>query len=215
MDLSFAMKLVLVIICGVVCSLPCRLEALDDLELYLSGYGVASQPSNKGVSFQARGITKETINGGPGLGLKIGFFPHVIHGYGGIELEWFGNKNSISFPVVRGSKTVKGNSRLITYQSMVNLILRYPGPWFRPYVGIGGGYSNGILVDADFPNRNDKSWDTAIALSYQFLGGMQFIISKGWFVFGEYKYFSANYHWKRLSLEFRSEYVLGGIGFLF
>ena len=209
------MKYVLLLTWIVVFSFPCRLEALDDIEIYLSGYGMGSQPSNKGVSFKGRGVSGETVNGDPGLGFKIGLFPHFAVGYLGIELESFGNNNSIRFPIISGLETTKGDSSLITYQSMVNLILRYPGTKFRPYVGIGGGLSSGILRNADITGRKDKDFEAGTAAGYQYLGGMQLIITERWFVFGEYKYFAANYHWKELSLKFRSEYFLGGIGFLF
>ena len=195
--------------------LPCRLEALDNIEVYLSAYGMGSQPSNKGVSFKGRGVSGETVNGDPGLGFKIGFFPNFAGGYLGIELESFGNNNSIHFPIVSSLETTKGESSLIAYQSMVNLLLRYPGTMFRPYVGIGGGLSTGILTNADITGRKDNSFEAGTAFGYQFLGGMHLVITERWFVFGEYKYFSANYHWKELSLQFRSEYFLGGIGFLF
>lgn len=196
-------------------SLPCRLEALDDIEIYLSGYGMGSQPLNKGVSFKGRGVSDEKVNGYPGLGFKVGLFPHFASGYLGLELETFGNNNSIRFPLVSSLGTTKGDSSLITYQSMVNFLVRYPGTRFRPYVGIGGGLSNGILRNADIPGRKDKNFETGTALGYQFLGGMQLIVTERWFIFGEFKYFSANYHWKELSLNFRSEYFLGGFGFMF
>lgn len=211
----FSIKFVVLLTWVVTFSLPCRVEALDDIEIYLAGYGVGSQPFNKGVSYKGRVVSGEKVNGGPGLGFKVGLFPHIAGGYLGLELESFGNANSIRFPIVNNLGTTKGDSSLITLQSMVNLIARYPGSMFRPYVGIGGGLSNGILRNADIPGRKDKSFETGTAPGYQFLGGMQLVITERWFVFGEYKYFSANYHWKELSLNFRSEYFLGGIGFLF
>jgi opacity protein-like surface antigen len=213
--LDFSIKFVMLLTWVVAISLPCRLEALDDIEIYLAGYGMGSQPLNMGVSFKGRGVSGEKVNGDPGLGFKVGLFPHFAGGYLGLELESFGNNNSIRFPIVSSMGTTKGDSSLITYQSMVNLIARYPGAMFRPYAGIGGGLSNGILRNADIPGRKDKNFETGTAPGYQFLGGMQLVITERWFVFGEYKYFSANYHWKELSLNFRSEYFLGGIGFLF
>lgn len=211
----FSIKFVVLLTCIGAISLPCRLEALDDIEIYLAGYGVGSQPLNKGVSYKGRVVSGEKVNGGPGLGFKVGLFPHIAGGYLGLELESFGNNNSIRFPIVNSFGMTKGDSSLITHQSMVNLIARYPGAMFRPYAGIGGGLSNGILRNSDIPGRKDKSFETGTAPGYQFLGGMQVVITERWFVFGEYKYFSANYHWKELSLNFRSEYFLGGIGFLF
>lgn len=213
--LYFSIKFLLLLFWVFTISFPCRLEALDDIEIYLSGYGMASQPLNKGVSFQGRSVSDEKINGDPGLGFKVGLFPDFSGGYVGLELESFGNNNSIRFPIEGSLEKGKGKSSLISYQSMVNLLFRYPGRMFRPYAGIGGGLSSGILRNTDIPDRKDKDFETGTALGYQFLGGMQLVITKRWFVFGEYKYFSANYHWEELSLRFRSEYFLGGIGFLF
>ncbi|GJL59031.1 MAG: hypothetical protein NPIRA03_18880 [Nitrospirales bacterium] len=214
-ELYVFIKFVMLLTWVVATSLPCRLEALDDIEFYLAGYGMGSQPLNKGVSFKGRVVSGEKVSGGPGLGFKVGLFPHFTSGYFGLELESFGNNNSIRFPIGNGPGATKGDSSLITHQSMINLIARYPGAIFRPYAGVGGGLSNGILRNADIPGRKDKSFETGTAPGYQFLGGIQLVITERWFVFGEYKYFSANYHWKELSLNFRSEYFLGGIGFLF
>ena len=212
----FSIKFVLLLTWVVAISLPCRLEALDDLEIYLAGYGMGSQPSNKGISYKGRGVSGETVNGDPGLGFKIGLFPHFAGGYLGIELESFGQNNSLRFPVEEnGIATGKGKSGLITYSSMVNLLLRYPGRYIRPYMGIGGGLSNGILRHADIPGRLDNNTEMASAPGYQFFGGIQLVIADNWFVFGEYKYSAANYHWNQLALNFRSEYFLGGIGYLF
>lgn len=200
----------------VVISLPCRLEALDNIEIYLAGYGMATQPSSQGLSFKGNGVSDETIHGDPGLGFKIGLFPSFFHGYLGVELESFGQHNSLSFPVEEnGVATGKGESGLITYSSMVNLLLRYPGRYVRPYVGLGGGLSNGILYHADIPGRKDHNFETSSAPGYQFFGGIQLVIAGNWFVFGEYKYSAANYHWNQLSLNFRSEYFLGGFGYIF
>ena len=74
--LYFSIKFWLLLILVFAFFFPCSLEALDDIEIYLSGYGMGSQPSNKGVSFKGRGVSGETVNGDPGLGYKIGLFPH-------------------------------------------------------------------------------------------------------------------------------------------
>ncbi|MBA3967039.1 MAG: outer membrane beta-barrel protein [Nitrospirales bacterium] len=212
----FSIKFVLLLTWIVAISLPCRLEALDDIEIYLAGYGMATQPLNQGLSFKGNGTKDEKIHGDPGLGLKIGLFPSLFSGYLGLELESFGQNNSLNFPIEEnGAATGKGKSGLITYSSMVNLLLRYPGRYMRPYVGIGGGLSNGILHHSDIPGRKDHYIETSSAPGYQFFGGIQLVVAANWFVFGEYKYSAANYHWNELSLNFRSEYFLGGIGYIF
>ena len=47
------------------------------------------------------------------------------------------------------------------------------------------------------------------------LGGVQGNLTEKVFLFSEYKYFSANYHWQQLALDFRSQYALFGIGLRF
>ncbi len=51
--------------------------------------------------------------------------------------------------------------------------------------------------------------------AHQFFGGVQGNVTEKVFLFSEYKYFSADYHWKQLALDFRSQYVLFGIGLRF
>ena len=208
--------LVLVIMCSLCVGFPKQLKAFDEIEMYLAGYGMATQPTSRGISLGGVSPSDEKINGGPGLGLKIGLFPSFFHGYLGAELETFGQNNSLRFPIVgSGMSTTKGKSSLIMYGSMVNLLARYPGRYARPYVGIGGGLANGILHHTDIPDRKDKAVEMDSALGYQFLGGIQLVIAQNWFVFGEYKYIAANYHWNQLSLNFRSQNVIGGFGYSF
>ena len=44
---------------------------------------------------------------------------------------------------------------------------------------------------------------------------MQGNLTEKVFLFSEYKYASADYHWKQLALDFRSQYFLLGIGLRF
>ena len=71
----------------------------------------------------------------------------------------------------------KGKSGLITYSSMVNLLLRYPGRYVRPYVGIGGGSQVESSVIRIFPVGNDKNIEMASAPGHQFFGGVQLVIA--------------------------------------
>ena len=41
----------------------------------------------------------------------------------------------------------------------------------RPYAGIGGGISNGILRNTDIPDRKDKNFEAGMAPGYQFFWG--------------------------------------------
>jgi opacity protein-like surface antigen len=148
--------------------------------------------------------------------LKVAVFPTIGKGFLGLELESFGNSSNISVPLTTGpgAGTV-GRTNLWVFNSMANLIIRYRGLPVIPYVGIGGGLSQGVLSGANIPSRPDQDFESSATFGYQFLGGVQSNVSKRLFLFGEYKYLSANYHWQRLSLEFRSQYGLVGIGLRF
>lgn len=210
------MKIVVVLMGLMLLSVSSNGYALENIEIYLAGYGMSTQPLNQGLSFKGSGVTDERIHGDTGLGVKVGLFPSFFNGYLGVELESFGQNNSLNFPIEEnGAATGKGKSGLVTYSSMVNLILRYPWRYARPYVGIGGGLSNGILHHSNIPGRKDHNIETSSAPGYQLFGGIQLVVSANWFVFGEYKYNAVNYHWNQLSLNFRSEYFLGGIGYIF
>jgi opacity protein-like surface antigen len=98
---------------------------------------------------------------------------------------------------------------------MLNLTLRYPGKAFVPYIGVGGGYSSGVLTHANIPGRSDRDFEGSWTFGYQFFGGLQGNLTEKVFLFSEYKYFSADYHWEQLALDFRSQYALFGIGLRF
>ena len=98
---------------------------------------------------------------------------------------------------------------------MINLVVRYPGEWIQPYIGIGGGWSDGILLNPNIAGRSDQDGETAWTLGYQFLGGTKINLSSRLFLFGEYRYFSANYHWEGLALDFRTHYGVAGVGLRF
>lgn len=78
-----------------------------------------------------------------------------------------------------------------------------------------GGWSHGTLLNPNIIGRNDKDFDSARAFGHQYLAGAQVMVNSRVFVFGEYRYFSANYHWDGLALDFRAHYGLFGAGLRF
>ena len=114
-----------------------------------------------------------------------------------------------------GQNDGTGRSSLLVLNTMLNLVLRYPGEVVIPYVGIGAGWSHGILLNPNIQGRADKDFDTAHALGHQYLAGVSAMVSPKVFIFGEYRYFSANYHWEGLAVDFRAHYGLVGVGLHF
>jgi len=185
--------------------------AAETADVALSLYTLSAFPSNHGLFAQGSNPSDTRITNGVGSGIKIALFPCNSGNSIGIELESFGHGSQITFssPTRAGSPASKN---LWVFNSMVNLILRYPGKMVVPYIGLGGGFSNGALTHANIPDRSDPDFEGAWTFGSQFFGGVQGNLSENVFLFSEYKYFSATYHWKQLALDFCSQYAVFGIG---
>ncbi len=192
---------------------PAWAAEFGDVEL--SAYALGSWPRNQDIFNQGTTVAA-SVQHGFGAGLKAGIFPSALHGVAGLELDSNAHGGALSFPnFANGQNRGTGRSSLLIVNTMFNLILRYPGETVRPYVGFGIGWSHGTLLNPNISGRSDEDFDSARALGYQAIGGLQYSISRKVFLFGEYRYFSANYHWDGLALDFRTHYGLVGAGLRF
>ena len=193
---------------------PGLVAAAETADVDVGLYALGAFPSDQGLFAQGSNPSDARIANGAGAGIKASVFPHGLGNIIGIGLESSGHGSEISFssPVNAGSVV---STNLWVFSSMVNLTLRYPGQTFVPYIGVGGGYSSGVLTHANIPGRSDRDFEGSWTLSYQFFGGLQGNLTEKVFLFSEYKYFSADYHWKELALDFRSQCALFGIGLRF
>jgi hypothetical protein len=82
------------------------------------------------------------VNGSAGAGAKAGIFPKFAEGIFGVEGEVFGHGGKLNAPG-------KAQGDLTVINFMVNVLARYPGEIFQPYVGAGVGLSAGQLRDAN------------------------------------------------------------------
>ena len=184
-------------------------------DVELSAYALGSWPRDLEI-FNQETTVPASIQNGFGAGLKVGLFPAALRRMVGLEIDSNIHGGAISFPNVgNGHNNETGRSDLLVNNTTFNLILRYPQGMIRPYVGIGVGWSHGTLLNPNIAGRDDKDFDSAHALAHQFLGGGQFLISPKWFLFGEYRYFSSNYHWEGLAIDFRTHYGIVGAGLRF
>jgi len=192
-----------------------ELMALDEIDIYLGGYAQGSMPSDSDNDVQAHGRSAHnlSIGGGLGGGVKIGLFHDITYRIIGIELEYSGNTGDLRFQQI--GSIDKSTADLVVFHSMVNLIVRYPHEHIRPYVGVGAGSSSGLLIHAKVEGRKNKTVESALAFGHQFFAGLQVNLRENIYIFGELKYVSANYHWKQLSLDYRSQSIVGGVGFQF
>lgn len=184
-------------------------------DVELSAYALGSWSRDLEI-FNQETTVPASIRDGFGAGLKIGLFPAALRRMVGLEIDSNIHGGALSFPnIANGQNNETGRSDLLVSNTTFNLILRYPQGMMRPYVGIGVGWSHGTLLNPNIAGRDDKDFDSAHALAHQFLGGAQFLISPKWFLFGEYRYLSSNYHWEGLTVDFRIHYGLLGAGLRF
>jgi opacity protein-like surface antigen len=184
-------------------------------DIELSVYALGSWPRD--TSIYNQGVTADaSAKQGIGAGLRVGLFPSFAGRMLGLEIDSFGHGGSISFPN-SGNRVNQGAGRsdLLVLNTMFNLVLRYPGETISPYLGAGAGWSHGILLNPNIAGRADKDFETARTFGHQLLGGIHVMVSRRVFLFGEYRYFAANYHWEGLALDFRAQYGLAGVGLRF
>lgn len=176
-------------------------------------------PKDENLTVGGTTIFDTNVKGSAGAGLKVGIFPKFAGGVFGIEGEVFGHGGKLNAP-----GQAQGDLTVINF--MVNVLARYPGEIIQPYVGVGIGVSGGQLSDANIQVASSqltgKAGDGAGA--FQFLGGVRAYVTKMIYLFGEYKYFAANYKWESegistgspsVNFDFRTQIVSGGIGISF
>ena len=108
-------------------------------------------------------------------GGKLGFFP--ANGAMGLELDVFNSQ-----PNIKNLGDIPGIHMRVTNVG-VNLLLRYPGPTFQPYVGFGGA-----ALIARISETVDVQSDTDVGFGINLLAGLRTFITPYVAVFAEYKY---------------------------
>ena len=187
-------------------------SAAELADVYISLSVAGGFPQIQGMSLSGQEVSRSSADKSVGGGFKVGIFPQVTRRVLGVELEYFGTTGRLS---AANSSGAEGKAGLTVLNSMFNIVLRQPTGEFRPYGGFGIGYSGGILHGADFPWRANHDFDSTSGFTYQFMGGLQWEVSKQAFLFAEYKHLVTDLHWKAVSLDYRANYVLAGVGLSF
>ncbi len=196
-------------------SIPLAGHTAEFGDIDLSVYTMGSWPRDQSVYNQGTTVPA-SVGHGYGAGLKVGLFPEFARRVIGLEIDSSAHSGSLTFSNGLGGQHLgPGQSDLLIINTMFNLIFRYPGEVITPYIGIGAGWSQGILLNPNVGGRADKDFDAARALGHQYLTGLRVMVSPKVFVFGEYRYFSANYHWEGLAVDFRTHYGVVGAGLHF
>lgn len=126
-------------------------------------------------------------------GAKVGVFPG--NGWFGIELDAFN-----SSPNIKNLDDVPGIHMRVTNVG-VNLVARYPGVTFQPYVGIG----TGALI-ARIGDSATTRGDTDVSSMLNLLAGIRAFVTPYVAIFTEYKYTQS-------TLEFSDAFPQSGGGF--
>ena len=108
-------------------------------------------------------------------GAKLGFFPG--NGPMGMELDVFNSQ-----PNIKGMGDIPGIHLRVTNVGL-NLLLRYPGQTFQPYVGFGGAALIGHIS-----KTVDVQSDTDVGFGVNLLAGLRAFVTPYVAVFTEYKY---------------------------
>lgn len=184
-----------------------------DVELGL--YALGSWPRDEKV-FNQETTVRASVQQGFGAGLKVGLFPAALHRAVGLEIDSNVHNGSLSFPnIADGMRKAVGHSDLLVFKTTLNVVLRYPGESVRPYIGAGLGWATGVLLNPNIAGRDDHDFDDTRGFGHQFLGGTQLLISSKVLLFAEYRYFSANFHWRSVAVDFRDHNALVGVGLRF
>lgn len=190
-------------------------HAAESADVHIGVGMIGGIPEVSGMRLAGQEVNRARADNGMGGGVKVGLFPQWTHRMLGVELEYFGTAGRLSAQTMRSGSVTEGRAGFTVLNSMVNLVLRPPSGGIRPYGGVGVGYSSGMLHDADFSGRANRAFDSTLGFAYQFLGGVQWEVTNKTFLFAEYKYLATAFHWKGLSLDYRANYVVAGLGWSF
>jgi len=188
--------------CALSLTIACLIPAVVQAEYYVAGQvGVNFADRLTGIQGTGSFVTQT----GPDLDLKnavlyggkLGFFPG--NGAMGLELDVFNSQ-----PNIKNLDNIPGIPLGVTNVG-INLLLRYPGQTFQPYIGFGGA-----ALIARISETVDVKSDTDVGFGINLLGGLRTFITPYVAVFAEYKYtrgtlsfneafgsaggFSGNYH---------------------
>lgn len=190
-------------------------------EMYIAGQAGYAMPSDlsdiKGTG-NSSGITSTdlALKSGLAYGIKVGgYFPGAAN-WLGVELEGFYNQPDIKAQTVTqtpgGSQQVD-SSRMRVAHFAVNVLARYPGETFQPYIGIGGGVN--VADIAESPNT--FSDDFVMAPAFNALAGLRVFLSDRIALFGEFKHNRSTFKFSDNEFEarYRTNMFMGGLSFHF
>ncbi len=190
-------------------------------EMYIAGQVGYAAPSDlsdiKGTGSSAGSTSTDlALKSGLAYGMKVGgYFPGGAN-WLGLEFEGFYNQPDIKAQTatrVPGGPTSIDASRMRVAHFAVNLLARYPGEIFQPYLGIGGGVN--VVDIAETPTT--FGGDFTMAPSLNALVGLRAFVTERIAFFGEFKHNRSAFKFSddEFDARYRTNMFMGGISFHF
>jgi opacity protein-like surface antigen len=190
-------------------------------EIYGAVYALGSLAKNRNLNVGGEALSSTTIKDGAGAGFMAGVFPAFTGYVVGVRAESFGLGHKVTAPASIGSSGAEsGSGTLLAWTTMVSLLAQYPGKVFKPYAGIGIGWSSSFFQDVRITKGTMSQTGTLrdTSAAFQYVAGIRTYMTDSVFLFGEYKYFTSRYHWGgslEPSLDLRTQIVAVGAGLTF
>lgn len=159
------------------------------------------------------------------LGAKVGyFFPRL--NWLGIEGEYFHTNPhikqqsaTITAPNGATGTLEKQGAHVSMSTGAINVIARYPGKRFQPYVGVGLGMFGASVSSNQVQTLNNQPLSASdFSFGLNALAGVRYFLTKRVALFGEYKYNRASFQFEG-NAQFKADYsasnIVGGISLHF
>ncbi|MDH4186835.1 MAG: outer membrane beta-barrel protein [Nitrospira sp.] len=200
---------------------PERSEVNAAHEIYAGLYLFGALTNNRPLTLGGDSLEGTTVGNGFGGGFRAGIFPAFTNYVVGVQADTFGMGSQLSASSTSGSGEVRSaRATLLAGNTLVSLVVRYPGVQFQPYLGAGMGMSSALLVGIEMIKGSTAQAGTAsaTAFAYQYFAGLRTHLTPRIFMFGEYKWFGARYAWNgnlTPSLDYRTHLMTVGVGSVF
>ena len=169
---------------------------------YVGAYGGLAFPEKlQGVSGGTGFDGPTRMLSGSGIyGIKVGFAPSP-------RITWVGWEAEAFYTGARLKGTSTGDYSSLGIRAIAfNFILRYPGSWFQPYIGVG---------PSSLTASSYQAGGTSTAVGLNAVAGIRVPVFKRFMLFGEYKHNRTTFEFTSANFDYRLHAVVGGIAWTF
>jgi opacity protein-like surface antigen len=167
--------------------------------------------ANSRFTFGDFDLSNSVVYGG-----KVGYFLES-HNWLGFELDGYTTTPHIKQQTVQATPSavvLQPEVKLRVTTVALNLVFRYPGETFQPYVGGGPGYIYATGT-GDFK-------DSSHGVGFNFLAGLRVFVIQHLAVFGEYKYMGATFKFHNafgpgsgIEEDYKASHIVAGVSYHF